>query len=51
MADMTPQQVQELLQTLQQIANALQHIGSLLGSAHLNHWNGHLSQIASKTGR
>lgn len=51
MADMTPQQIQELLETLNKIAQSLQHISTTLSGANFNHLNSHLSHIAQKTGR
>ena len=48
MADMTPQQIQELLELLESIANALRGIQSTLSHANLAQ---NLSQIAHKTGR
>ena len=48
MADMTPQQIQELLETLEDIAQALRNIHSTLQHANFHSL---LSQIAQRTGR
>jgi hypothetical protein len=48
MADMTPDQIQELLEVLERIASELHGIGSTLKSAS---FSSYLSQIAQKTGR
>ena len=48
MADMTPQQIGELLDLLNRIANALNGINSTLKNAS---FSSYLSQIAQKTGR
>jgi len=48
MADMTPQQIKELLEVLQRISNALVGIDSTLKHANLHSY---LSQIAQRLGR
>lgn len=47
---MNEMQIEQLLQTLNNIANSLQQISQVLASAHFSHWNTHLNQIAQKTG-